>query len=678
MTDNDVGLRPDLRAHVHLERKVRLRPTGDPEELCINTIRALAMDAVQQANSGHPGTPMGLAPLAYVLWTRYLKHNPGNPAWPDRDRFVLSAGHASMLLYALLHLTGYDLSLDEIRHFRQWGSKTPGHPEYGHTPGVEMTTGPLGQGISSAIGMAIAERMLAARFSRPGHEIVGHYTYVIAGDGDLMEGVSAEACSLAGNLHLGKLIVFYDDNHITIEGSTDLAFCESVGERFRAYGWRVLRINDGNDLDEIDSAIRQAREEEDRPTLVVTRTHIGYGSPNKQDTAAAHGTPLGEEEVKATKQNLGWPYEEPFTVPDSALAVFRAALDVGKATEAEWTKTASSYAKTHPELAAEFERMTARRLPRGWDTALPGFEPGRQMATRSASGEVLNAIAALLPELVGGSADLAPSTDTYLKGYADISCGEFEGRNFHFGVREHAMGAVMNGITLHGGFRVFGGTFLVFSDYMRPAIRLAALMRVPVTFVYTHDSIGMGEDGPTHQPVEHLAGLRAMPDLVVLRPADANETALAWKVALDRLDGPTVLVLSRQKLPVLRSGSAVERGAYVLEEGEDIVLIGTGSEVSVCLEAREVLTGLGISARVVSMPSWELFRAQPESYRDEVLRRGVPRLAVEAASPLGWREWADATVTIDHFGASAPGEEILKRFGFTAENVAMVAKELVR
>lgn len=678
MNDDDVGLRPGLRAHVHLEGEGRLRPAEEPEELCINTIRALAMDAVQQANSGHPGTPMGLAPLAYVLWTRYLKHNPRDPAWPDRDRFVLSAGHASMLLYALLHLTGYDLSLDEIRRFRQWGSMTPGHPEYGHTPGVEMTTGPLGQGISSAVGMAIAERMLAARFNRSGHRVVDHYTYVIAGDGDLMEGVSSEACSLAGNLHLGKLIVFYDDNRITIEGSTGLAFCESVGERFQAYGWRVLRINDGNDLDEIDGVIRRAREQEEHPTLVVTRTHIGYGSPNKQDTAAAHGAPLGEEEVKATKRNLGWPFEEPFTVPDSALTVFRGAVDAGKAAEAEWTKTMSSHAAAYPDLAAEFERVMERRLPGGWDMALPAFEPGEQVATRSASGAVLNAIAALVPELVGGSADLAPSTDTYLKGYADISREEFEGRNFHFGVREHAMGAVMNGITLHGGFRVFGGTFLVFSDYMRPAIRLAALMRIPVTFVYTHDSIGMGEDGPTHQPVEHLAGLRAMPNLVVLRPADANETALAWKVALDRLDGPTVLVLSRQKLPVLRPGGAVDRGAYVLEDGKDVVLIGTGSEVSVCLEAREVLAGQGISARVVSMPSWELFRAQPEPYRNEVLRRGVPRLAVEAASPLGWREWADATVTIDHFGASAPGGDVLQRFGFSAENVAEKAKGLVR
>lgn len=677
LEDTGTGLRPDVVVRAHGGGEVHAHPPGDLDQLCINTIRALAMDAVEQANSGHPGTPMGLAPLAYVLWTRHLKHSPANPSWPDRDRFVLSAGHASMLLYALLHLTGYDLSLDEIKRFRQWGSKTPGHPEYGQTPGVAMTTGPLGQGISSAVGMAIAERMLGAGVNRPGHEIVDHHTYVIAGDGDLMEGVSAEACSLAGNLHLGKLIVFYDDNHVTIEGSTDLAFCERVGDRFRAYGWHVLQIADGNDLEEIDGVIHAARAGGEHPTLVVVRTHIGYGSPHKQDTAAAHGAPLGKEEVLATKRNLGWPYEEPFTVPQNALGRFRAAVDAGKASEEKWKKTVSSYASVHPDLAAEFERRIAGRLPQGWDRALPAFEPGETMATRSASGAVLNAIATSVPELVGGSADLAPSTDTYLKGYSDIACEEFEGRNFHFGVREHAMGAVMNGIALHGGFRVFGGTFLVFSDYMRPAIRLAALMRRPVVFVYTHDSIGMGEDGPTHQPVEHLAGLRAMPNLVVLRPADANETAQAWKVALQRVDGPTALVLSRQKLPVLRAGGAVERGAYVLEDGRDVVLIGTGSEVSVCLAAREVLAGLGVSARVVSMPSWELFRSQPESYRDDVLPPRVPRLAVEAASPLGWCEWADATVTLDRFGASAPGEVLFEQFGFTSERVAEKARELV-
>ncbi|MEE8347677.1 MAG: transketolase [Dehalococcoidia bacterium] len=675
--DTGVDLRPDVTVHAHGEGIVHAHPADDLDQLCINTIRTLAMDAVQQANSGHPGTPMGLAPLAYVLWTRYLKHNPRDPSWPDRDRFVLSAGHASMLLYALLHLTGYDLGLEELRRFRQWGSRTPGHPEYGHTPGVEVTTGPLGQGISNAVGLAIAERMQGARFNRPGHELNDHYTYVIAGDGDLMEGVSAEACSLAGNLHLGKLVVFYDDNHITIEGSTDLAFCERVGERFRAYGWHVLQISDGNDLEEIDRIIDEARSEPDHPTLVVVRTHIGYGSPNKQDTAAAHGAPLGEEEVLATKRNLGWPYDEPFTVPEQALAVFRKAVDRGEAEQTEWKESVSAYAAAYPDLAAELQRMPAGSPPDGWDDALPAFQPGEMIATRAASGTVLNAIAEAVPELVGGSADLAPSTDTYLNGYGDISCEEFAGRNFHFGVREHAMGSVLNGIALHGGFRVFGGTFLVFSDYMRPPIRMAALMGLPVTFVYTHDSIGMGEDGPTHQPVEQLAGLRAIPNLVVVRPADANETAAAWKVALGRRDGPTVLALSRQKLPVLRPG-ALERGAYVVEDGTDAVLIGTGSEVSLCLAARDLLAKEGVSARVVSMPSWELFRAQSPAYRDEVLPPGVPRIAVEAASPLGWREWADVTVTLDRFGASAPGSVVFEKLGFTAEAVASKARELLR
>ncbi len=680
MTDEtDLELRPDVTVHAHGEGIVHAHPPDDLDQLCINTIRTLAMDAVQQANSGHPGTPMGLAPLAYVLWTRYLKHDPRDPSWPNRDRFVLSIGHASMLLYSLLHLTGYDLSLDELKRFRQWGSLTPGHPEYGHTPGVEVTTGPLGQGISNAVGIAIAERMLAARFNRPGHDIVDHYTYVIAGDGDLMEGVSAEACSLAGNLHLGKLIVFYDDNHITIEGSTDLAFCESVPDRFRAYGWHVLQIADGNDLAEIDRVIDEARTDGEHPTLVVIRTHIGYGSPNKQDTAAAHGAPLGEEEVLATKRNLGWPYDEPFTVPQEALDVFRRAVDAGAAAHSEWSEALSAYSDADPKLAAEFQRTVAGKLPAGWAEALPSFQPGEKMATRAASGAVLNAIAESVPELVGGSADLAPSTDTYLKGYGDIACEEFAGRNFHFGVREHAMGSVVNGIAVHGGFRVYGGTFLVFSDYMRPPIRMAALMGLPVTFVYTHDSIGMGEDGPTHQPVEQLAGLRAIPNLVVLRPADANETAQAWRVALERSDGPTLLALSRQKLPVLDPpAGGVAKGAYVAADGTQVVLIGTGSEVSLCLAARDVLSKEGVSARVVSMPSWELLRAQPQAYRDEVLTPGVPRLAVEAASPMGWCEWADDTVTLDRFGASAPGNVVFEKLGFTAEGVASKARELLR
>jgi len=678
MTDDaSPDLRPDVMVHAHGEAPARQRGAGNVDELCIDTIRTLAMDAVERAKSGHPGAPMGLAPLAYVLWTKYLKHNPRDPSWPDRDRFVLSAGHASMLLYSLLHLTGYDLSLAEIKRFRQWGSKTPGHPEHGLTPGVEVTTGPLGQGISNAVGLAIAERMLAERFNRSGHKLVDHYTYVIASDGDMMEGVSSEACSLAGNLHLGKLIVFYDDNHITIEGSTELAFCEKVIDRFRAYGWHVLRVDDGNDLEQIERAIDEARAEPDHPTLVAVRTHIAYGSPNKQDTAAAHGSPLGEEEVRATKRNLGWPYEDPFTIPKEALDVFRRAVDAGAAAQRQWTETFSAYSAAYPDLAAEFQRALERRLPEGWERVLPQFPAGEMMATRTASGAALNAIAGVVPELVGGSADLAPSTDTYLKGYGDVTCNEFGGRNFHFGVREHAMGSVLNGMTVHGGFRVYGGTFLTFSDYMRPAIRMAALMGIPVTFVFTHDSIGLGEDGPTHQPVEHLASLRAVPNLVVVRPADANETAQAWRLALERTDGPTALALSRQKLPVLKPGGQVERGAYVLEDGSDVILIGTGSEVSLCLAARELLAGKGTSARVVSMPSWELFRAQPEAYRHEVLPPGVPRLAVEAAVSLGWCEWADATITLDRFGASAPGPVAFEELGFTAQHVAEEARRLL-
>jgi transketolase len=675
---SDLDLRPDATGYAHGTGAAHPHAGGDVHQLCINTIRTLAMDATQQADSGHPGTPMGLASLAYVLWSKHLKHNPHDPTWTDRDRFILSAGHASLLLYALLYLTGYDLGLDDIKRFRQWGSKTPGHPEYGHAPGVEVTTGPLGQGIANAIGMAIAERMLAERFNRPGFNLVDHHTYVIASDGDLMEGVSAEACSLAGTLHLGRLIVFYDDNHITIEGSTTLAFCENVADRFRAYGWHVLTVADGNDLEAIDRIIGEARGERDHPTLVVVRTHIGYGSPNKQDTAAAHGAPLGEDEVRATKRNLSWPYEEPFSVPEEALQIFRRAVGQGETAQREWQLLLSSYASAYPDLAAELRRVLARQLPANWDHALPQFQSGEQMATRTASGKVLNALSAGVPELVGGSADLAPSTDTYLNGYEDIACEKFGGRNFHFGVREHAMAAVLNGLTLHGGFRVFGGTFFVFSDYMRPAIRLAALMQLPVIFVFTHDSIGLGEDGPTHQPVEHLAALRAIPNLLVLRPADANETAAAWRVALTRTDGPTALILSRQKLPVLPPGGPTERGAYVRTEGSDLILLATGSEVALCLAAREMLAADTISARVVSMPSWELFRAQPKAYRDEVLPPGVPCLAVEAAASFGWHEWADASVTLDRFGASAPAETLLERFGFTAQHVAEQARYLLK
>ncbi len=652
---------------------------GSPvERLCINTIRTLSMDAVQQANSGHPGTPMALAPLAYVLWHEVLKHSPGAPDWPDRDRFVLSAGHASMLLYSVLHLTGYALGLEDLRQFRQWGSKTPGHPELGCTPGVEVTTGPLGQGISNAVGMAIGERMLAARFNRqPGHNIVDHHTYAIASDGDMMEGVASEACSLAGFLGLGKLIVVYDDNRITIEGATALAFSEDVAARYRAYRWQVLSVADGNDLAALRAALAEAKAEQAHPSLIVMRTHIAYGSPNKQDTAGAHGAPLGADEVRLTKERLGWPYPEPFTVPAEVAAALISAIERGGRAEASWRRAFDAYRAVHPDLAAEFERVVRSDLPAGWEAALPSFPEGGQQATRTASGAVLAAIAPGLPELAGGSADLAPSNDTYLKGLGDIAPGNFGARNFHFGIREHAMGAVLNGLTAHRGLRVYGGTFLVFSDYMKPAIRLAALSHLPVIYVYTHDSIGLGEDGPTHQPVEHLAALRAIPNLVVLRPADANETAGAWQVALERRHGPTAIVLTRQRLPVLRPGGAVDRGAYVYDDGKDVTLIGTGSEVSVCIAAGALLRQQGVSARVVSMPSWELFAEQPAGYQAEVLPPGIPRLAVEAGVSFGWSRWAGASVSIDRFGASAPGEIALERFGFTPQNVAAQALALI-
>jgi transketolase len=645
----------------------------------VNTIRTLAIDAVEAAGSGHPGTPMALAPVAYVLWSRFLKHDPSDPGWPDRDRFVLSAGHASMLLYAMIHLSGYDLPLEELKRFRQWGSRCPGHPERGGTPGVEVTTGPLGQGFANAVGLAIAERMLAARFNRPGNDVVDHHTYVICSDGDLMEGVSAEAASLAGNLQLGKLVVLYDDNHISIEGSTELAFCEQVGKRFDAYGWQVLSVADANDLDEVAAAIQAARAERDRPSLIIVRSVIGYGAPTKQGTAAAHGSPLGAGEARAAKQNLGWPYAEPFTVPEQVEAFRRAAIGAGQARHAEWEQRLARYQTELPELAAEFRRAIAGELPAGWQRSLPSFQAEGQVATRSASGKVLNAIASVVPELVGGSADLAPSTDTYLEGFADVSCREFSGRNFHFGVREHAMGAVLNGLAAHGGLRPYGGTFFVFSDYLRPAIRMAALMRLPVVLVLTHDSIGLGEDGPTHQPVEQLAALRAIPNLLVIRPADANETAQAWDVALARAKGPAPLVLSRQKLPVLANPpqGAVARGAHVIADGTDIVLVATGSEVHLALAARELLAASGISARVVSMPCWELFEAQLAGYQEQVLPPGVPRLGVEAAGPFGWCAWADDVVSLDRFGASAPAQALFGEFGFTAENVAARAWRLL-
>ncbi len=678
MAVEEQDLRPDVAVHTHGARPHRHVP-GDLDQLAINTIRTLAIDGVEAANSGHPGTPMALAPLGYALWTRHLKHDPADPEWADRDRFVLSAGHASMLLYALLHLTGYDLPLEELKRFRQWDSLCPGHPERGLTPGVEVTTGPLGQGFTNAVGLAIAERMLAARFNRPGHEIVDHHTYTICSDGDLMEGVTSEAGSMAGNLGLGKLIALYDDNHITIEGSTDLAFCELVGKRFEAYGWHVSRVDDANDLAELSEAIEDAKAVADRPSLIVVRSVIGYGSPNKAGTAGVHGSPLGANEAEATKENLGWGYEEPFTVPDQAREVFARVREKGAALHAQWDEAFARYEKEHPELAAEFRRAMDGDLPGGWEKALPTFEAGEQMATRSASGQTLNAVAAGLPELAGGSADLAPSTSTYLEGLGDVACGDFSGRNFHFGVREHAMGTVLNGMAAHGGLIPYGATFFAFSDYMRPSLRMAALMDLRVVFVFTHDSIGLGEDGPTHQPVEHLAGLRSVPNLVVLRPADANETAQAWRVAAERLEGPTALVLTRQKLPVLAAPpeGAVARGAYVVADGRDAVIIATGSEVHVALGARDFLSEEGVSARVVSMPSWELFGEQPEGYRDEVLPPGLPRLAVEAGSSFGWERWVDATVALDRFGASAPAGRLYEEFGFTPATVAARVRELI-
>lgn len=657
--------------------------------LCINTIRTLAMDAVQKANSGHPGTPMALAPLAYLLWTRHLRHNPQNPRWPNRDRFVLSAGHASMLLYSLLYLTGYDLSLEEIRNFRQWGSLTPGHPEHGLTPGVEITTGPLGQGLSAAVGMALAERWLAARFNRPGYPILDHSTYVVASDGDLMEGVASEACSLAGHLKLGKLLCFYDENHISIDGSTDMTFTENVAQRFGAYGWHVQRVADGNDLTAMEKAIQKARGKKDRPSLIILRTHIAYGSPHKQDTASAHGSPLGEEEVRLTKERLGWPTDPSFLVPEKALREFRKCVTKGKAFEESWTAGFEKYSKSHPGPAREFERTLQGELPPNWETTLPIFQlQDKPLATRQASEGAIGAIAKNLPELLGGSADLNPSTLTYIQGGGDISGVDFTARNIRFGVREHAMGAILNGMALHGGIRPYGSTFLIFSDYMRPAIRLAALMELPVLYIFTHDSIGLGEDGPTHQPVEHLASLRTIPHLVLLRPADANETAAAWRVAIEHRTGPVALALSRQKLPILDPQRArwenVRRGGYVLWEAKpssppEITLIATGSEVSLALEAGKKLAEQEVAARVVSLPSWELFEAQSAEYKNAVLPPG-PRISIEAASPLGWERYVGGNgiiLGLSRFGASAPEKTVMKNLGFNVENVLALCRRLL-
>jgi transketolase len=648
------------------------------------------MDAVEAAQSGHPGTPMALAPAAYILWSRFLRHNPANPEWPDRDRFVLSCGHASMLLYSLLHLSGYDLPLEELRAFRQWGSRTPGHPERGHTPGVETTTGPLGQGVANAVGMAIAERFLAERFNRPGHRVVDHRVWAFASDGDMMEGVASEAASLAGHLRLGKLTVIYDDNHITIDGDTALTFSEDVQRRFEGYGWHVVRVGDGNDLAAIAAALEGARAETGRPTLVILRTYIADPAPTKRNSADAHGAPLGAEEVRRTKEVMGWPEEPAFLVPEDALAHWRTALDRGAALEAEWSERWKGYAADHPDLAAELERWLAGELPEGWDRGLPPLtQKDGPLATRQASGLALQAIASAVPNLVGGSADLGGSTGTTLK--QDGSFGPTSsGRQFHWGVREHGMAAVMNGIAAHGGLRPFGSTFLVFSDYMKPAIRLSAIMRLPVIYIATHDSIGLGEDGPTHQPVEHLAMLRAIPNLVVLRPADAAETVEAWRTAMVRREGPTVLVLSRQKLPIferppLGSAEGVSRGAYTLLDSPggnpQAILIGSGSELHVALAAARLLQADRVRVRVVSMPSWELFAAEPEAYRNEVLPPSVRvRLAIEAGSPFGWLRWTTdegAMLAMEGFGASAPGDRLFQEFKFTPERAAEIVRQLL-
>ena len=650
-------------------------------ELSITTVRTLAMDAVQKANSGHPGAPMGLAPVGWTLFTKHLRHDPSDPAWPDRDRFVLSAGHASMLLYALLHLTGYDLSMDELKRFRQLGSETPGHPERGDTPGVEITTGPLGQGFANAVGFALAERMLAARFNRPDGEIVGHRTWFICSDGDMMEGISHEAASIAGFLGLEHLIGIYDDNHISLDGPTSLSFGDDTATRFEAYGWRVLRVEDGNDLEAIDAALTEAAQPDGRPTLIATRTHIGYGSPNKQDTSKAHGSPLGAEEVAATKRVYGWPEDAQFLVPDEVAAWRDEMIARGQGMSAQWRERFDAYAAAHAEEAAEFARVMEGRLPAGWESAIPEFPVGESIATRASAGKVMNALAPVVPELIQGAADLSTSTSTNLVDLGIVERGDYSGRNIYYGVREHAMGAITNGLTAHGGWRPTSATFFTFSDYMKNPIRLAALMELPSIFVFTHDSVGLGEDGPTHQPIEHLAGLRAIPRLVTIRPADANEAAGAWRVALSRRDGPTALILSRQGLHTLPGPLPGERGAYVLEDGDDCILIATGSEVGVAREARGVLAGDGISARVVSMPSFELFRAQERSYRDEVLPPSLTaRVAVEAASPFGWSEWVGLTgavVAIDRFGASAPGPDALAALGITSRAVAEAAKAQV-
>lgn len=657
-------------------------PSTDLAALAVNTIRGLAIDAVQKAASGHPGMPLGAAPMAYALWTRHLRHNPRNPSWFNRDRFVLSAGHGSMLLYALLYLTGYDLSLDDLRAFRQWGSRTPGHPENALTPGVEMATGPLGQGFSTAVGMAIAEKHLAAVWNCPGHSIVDHRTYVICSDGDLMEGVTNEAASLAGHLQLGKLICLYDDNDISIDGSTDITFTEDVGKRFEALNWQVIRVSEGMSVDQVSQALDLASAEPTRPSFLICPTQIGFGSPNKAGKAASHGAPLGEEEVRLTKRALGIPEDDRFWVTESVLEHFRESLDRGEAWEREWTRILESYEQAFPSKAGELARALRRELPGGITGDLPKFDAN--LATRAASGKVIQALADRMPEFLGGSADLAESNNTWIPASAAFQPDSPEGRNLCFGVREHAMACAVNGMTLHGGLRAYGATFLIFSDYCRPAIRLAALMHCPSLFVFTHDSVGLGEDGPTHQPIEHLSSLRAMPNLFVFRPADGNETVACWLEALRRTEGPSCLVLTRQALPPISSEDAenhpARRGAYVLYEPElpaTITLIGTGSEVAVCLKAAQILAERGQGARVVSMPCCELFEEQSREYRESVSPPDIPAVSVEAGATWGWSKYARAHVGIDRFGASAPGEVVLREFGFDPESVARVAESIL-
>ncbi len=677
------------------------------DELSINTIRFLSVDAVQKANSGHPGLPLDAAPMGYVIWTRFLKHNPKNPQWFDRDRFVLSAGHGSMLLYSLLYLTGYDVSLDDIKNFRQWGSITPGHPEKGLTPGVETTTGPLGQGFGNGVGMAIAEAYLAARYNKPGFELIHHYTYAIVSDGDLMEGVASEAASLAGDLKLGRLIYLYDNNKVTLSAGTDITFCEDVAKRFEAYGWQTITIDDGNDVEAIDRAIQSARKDTQHPSLILVRTHLGYGSPNKQDTFEAHGSPLGEDEVRLTKQNLGWPVDPPFLVPEDALNHYREVVDTGARAEKDWEDLFGRYTKQYPDLAKGLRTMIDKKLPQDWDKDLPSFPADpKGVSTRVASGKIMNAFTTRMPGLIGGSADLDPSTYTTLKGQGDFephpsskvdeqgSAGggwSYAGKNIHYGIREHAMGAISNGIGSFQGLIPFASTFLIFSDYMRPPMRLAALQDLQVIYVFTHDSIGLGQDGPTHQPIEQLASLRAVPKLLVIRPGDANETRVAWQVAVENRSRPTALVLSRQNLPVYdrtkyASEEGLRKGAYVFSEADngspDLLLMGTGSELQLVVEAQAQLAQKGIHARVISMPCWRLFDEQDQAYHDQVLPPSVSaRLAVEAGVSQGWERYTGCQgemLGIDHFGASASAEVLFEKFGFTVENVVARAETVVR